>query len=293
MGPLLVLAIGVMAAGAVIARRAIQNFAQLRQRLIDVHEGRERVVTGSYLKEVQPVVSAVNGLLEHQERRVREALDKAGDLAHGLKTPLAVLSHEAERAAADGQTALASTVAHEVERMHRYIDYHLAHARAAASGATPGAHCVVADSVDALLRTLARLYHQRGPTCTSGVPAEHVARVRREDLDEMLGNVLDNACKWGSARVDVTSTLIDSHLLISVDDDGPGIPEALREAVLRRGVRADEASPGTGLGLSIVRELAELYHGSITLDQSTLGGLRVILRVPSATITHSASVQAE
>jgi signal transduction histidine kinase len=224
---------------------------------------------------------------------VREALDKAGDLAHGLKTPLAVLSHEAKRAAADGQTALASTVAHEVERMHRYIDYHLAHARAAASGATPGAHCVVADSVDALLRTLARLYHQRGPTCTSGVPAEHVARVRREDLDEMLGNVLDNACKWGSARVDVTSTLIDSHLLISVDDDGPGIPEALREAVLRRGVRADEASPGTGLGLSIVRELAELYHGSITLDQSTLGGLRVILRVPSATVTHSASVQAE
>jgi signal transduction histidine kinase len=211
---------------------------------------------------------------------VRRAQATAGDLAHGLKTPLAVLAQEAERAKAAGQPELAATISHQVERMRKEVDYHLAHARAAASGATPGAHCLVSESVDALVRTLHRLHAERGITMESQVPAEHSVQAEREDLDEMLGNLLDNACKWAKGRVAVSSLVDATGIAITVDDDGPGIDPAKRDLVLQRGVRADETAPGSGLGLAIVRDLAELHRGSITLDESPLGGLRATLRLP-------------
>jgi signal transduction histidine kinase len=164
--------------------------------------------------------------------------------------------------------------------MRKQVDYHLAQARAAASGVSPGTHCQVAASVDGLVRTLSRLYAERGIALESSVQSEHALRAEREDLDEMLGNLLDNACKWAKARVTVTSSEEGSNLLIVIDDDGPGIDPDKRHIVLRRGVRADEAAPGSGLGLAIVRDLAELHAGSITLDTSPMGGLRACLRLP-------------
>jgi signal transduction histidine kinase len=286
-----ILAIGVMTLGAVIVRSALKTFSRLRERLIAVHEGRERIVTGKYVSEVQPVVTALNELLEHQDRRVREALAKAGDLAHGLKTPLAVLSHEAERAAADGHGELAATLTQQVERMRRYIDYHLAHARAAASGATPGARCSLAESAEAIVRTLKRLHAQHGLTIDVAVATHHVVRTQREDLDEMLGNLLENACKWARSRIAVAATAEHGRIAITVDDDGPGIASAMRAAVLQRGVRADEAAPGSGFGLAIVRDLAELYGGEIALESAPLGGLRARLVLPQASGEHSGAVQ--
>jgi len=270
-----------MAVGLVVVRTGFSPFIEMRRRLADVQRGVARQLSGSYPPEVGPLVQDLNALLAHHERAVGRAIAKAGDLAHGLKTPLAVLSQEAERAAAAGQTELASAISEQVERMRRQIEYHLAHARAAASGATAGARASVAESAAGLSRTLLRLHADRGITIDVAVPADHAVRCQREDLDEMLGNLLDNACKWATSRVAVRSTGGEGPIVITVDDDGPGLAAALRDAVLQRGVRADEAAPGSGFGLAIVRELAELYGGSIALETSPLGGLRTVLRLPT------------
>jgi signal transduction histidine kinase len=280
-GWLILIAIVLIVAGLSQVRRGLSPVEKLRSRLSAVRDGQSHRIEGSYPTEVQPLVSDLNSLLEHREGLVRRALTKAGDLAHGLKTPLAVLAQEAELAAAAGHADLAATISQQVERMRRQIDYHLAHARAAASGATLGVQCSVRDSAEGLSRTLLRLYAGRGITLHINVSPEHSVRVQREDLDEMLGNILDNACKWAKSRVTLELSVGDSGIDIVVDDDGPGLAPAKRDLVLQRGVRADEAAPGFGLGLAIVRDLAELYGGSISLESSPAGGLRARLHLPA------------
>ncbi len=276
----LLFAVVSMVAGVFQVRRGLSGIAQLRARLGAVHEGRDIRVEGRYVSEVQPLVDDLNVLLDHREQAVRRAVAKAGDLAHGLKTPLAVLAREAERAEAGGEPELAAAIAQQVERMRRQIDYHLAHARAAASGAIPGARCSVREAADGLARTLSRLHADRSLSIDVRVFSSHTARVQREDLDEMLGNLLDNACKWTRTHVVVDSVETERAVELTVDDDGPGLPAGLRETMLGRGVRADEQAPGFGLGLAIVRDLAELYQGSISLHGSPLGGLRAKLTLP-------------
>jgi len=213
---------------------------------------------------------------------VTRALTKAGDLAHGLKTPLTLLNQQAERAKAEGQIALAAAIMQQVERMRRQIDYHLAHARASASGGNPTARCHVLTSADALARTMMTIHAERHLAIDVHVPHDHFVPLQREDFEEMHGNLVDNACKWAKTRVEVRSALDQGQIVTTVDDDGPGLDPSLRETVLRRGVRADEAAPGSGLGLAIVADLVELYGGSIALGSSPLGGLRATLRLPSA-----------
>jgi len=271
-----------MIIGFWIVRAGLRPFDELRRRLGAVREGSASQVEGTYPNEVQPLVKDLNALLSHQEAAVSRAVSKAGDLAHGLKTPLAILSQEADRAAAAGQRELADSIAEQVERMRRHIDYHVAQARAAASGAMPGARCKVRESADALARTLLRLHADRGVAIDVQVAPDHAVRCERQDLDEMLGNLLDNACKWARGRVVIGSQISHAAVLITVDDDGAGLAADLRQAVLQRGVRADEAAPGSGIGLGIVRELTELHGGAIVLDASPLGGLRATLRLPGA-----------
>ena len=271
-----------IAAGAWQIRRGLSPFHVLRDRLADVREGRTTRLEGKYPSEVQPLANELNAFLEDRERIVRRAVTKAGDLAHGLKTPLAILSREAERAAANGQTELAAVMLQQVERMHRSVEYHLAYARAVGSGTKSGARTSVLASAEGLTRALQRLHADRNLQLDIEVSSHHHVRVEREDLDEMLGNLLDNACKWARSRVVIASSLDgDARLSITVDDDGRGIDPSMRDAVLQRGVRADEAAPGSGLGLAIVRELVELYGGTIALDHSPLGGLRVLLSLPN------------
>jgi len=199
-----------------------------------------------------------------------------------LKTPLAVLVREAGRVSNAGHHDLAAAIETEVDRMRRQVDFHLARARAAASGATPGARSAVLESAEGLARALDRLHDDRGVSLELKVAGEHTVRTERQDLDEMLGNLLDNACKWARTRVVLESTRRNGVIVLTVDDDGPGIDGTLLEAVLQRGVRADEASPGTGFGLAIVRDLAELYGGSIALERMPGGGLRAVLQLPAA-----------
>jgi signal transduction histidine kinase len=280
-GLLGLLAVGFILIGLSLLRKGLTPFKQLRERLSAVRGGRDRRVEGKYPTEVQPLVNDLNALLEDREQRVERAVAKAGDLAHGLKTPLQVLSQEAERAGAEGHRELADTIGQQVARMRGQIDYHLAHARAAAAG-TAGARCSVADSADGLSRTLLRLHAGRGLSIDVRVSPLHLVRTQREDLDEMLGNLLDNACKWAKSRVTVASSESEAGVVITVDDDGPGLAPSMRDRVLQRGVRADEAAPGSGFGLAIVRDLAELYGGSISLGSSQQGGVRARLQLPSA-----------
>jgi signal transduction histidine kinase len=278
---LIVFATVCLLGGLSVVRHGFSPFAELRERLAAVHQGRDRRVEGRYPSEVQPLVDDLNALLEHRDQTVKRAIAKAGDLAHALKTPLAVLAHEAEVADKAGQAELAAVMHQQIERMRRQMDYHLAHARAAASGAAPGARCSVLASAEGLARALLRLHAGRGLLIQVGVDPAHTVRSEREDLDEMLGNLLDNACKWGRSQIAITSTISGPAVVITVDDDGPGLEPSMREAVLQRGVRADEAAPGSGLGLAIVRDLAELYGGSIALSGSPAGGLRARLQLPA------------
>jgi signal transduction histidine kinase len=276
--------------GALQVRRGLAGITQLRSRLGDVRGGRESRLTGDYVPEVQPLVDDLNALIEQREQAVQRAVAKAGDLAHGLKTPLALLALEAERAFEAGHAELAAAVREQVERMRRQVDYHLAQARAAASGATSNARSSVAECAEGLARALPRLYADRALSIEVRVDSSHAVRVQREDLDEMLGNLLDNACKWARSRVVIeatTGTPINvesgfSRIVLTVDDDGPGLPAELRDKVLQRGVRADEKAAGSGLGLAIVRDLAEVYGGSVSLSDSPLGGLRSTLILPAA-----------
>jgi signal transduction histidine kinase len=275
-------AVACMIAGFWQVKKGLAALHELRSRLGGVRSGRDRRIDGHYPEEVQPLVADLNALLEHNEGAVGRAVAKAGDLAHGLKTPLAVLSQEAERARSGGHHDTAETIGEQIERMRRQVEYHLAQARAAASGATLGARSSVAESAGGLARTLQRLHADRGIAIELRVAAEHTVRSHREDLDEMLGNLLDNACTWAASRVVVESSRNGAGILITVDDDGPGLESSLRDAVLKRGVRADEAAPGSGLGLAIVRDVAELYGGSIALSGSPIGGLRARLQLPSS-----------
>ena len=279
-GPIIV-AVLLMAAGIAGVRHGLTPFRRLRERLMAVRVGDDRRITGAYPIEVQPLIDDLNALLEDREKAIQRAIATAGDLAHGLKTPLALLAQEADRAGAAGNVELADSISQNVERMSRQVNYHLARARAAASGAAGTARCPVGPCADALVRTLLKLYRDRALEISSVGASDLFARVQREDLDEMLGNLLENACKWAKSRVTMEAVRINSMLVLTVDDDGPGLAPGLRAVVLERGVRSDEAAAGSGLGLAIVRDLAELYGGSVTLDDSPRGGLRARLSLPA------------
>jgi len=267
--------------GFLLVRRGMSPINQLRNRLMAVHKGVAARVGGGYPAEVQPLVDDLNALLEERERRVARAVAKAGDLAHGLKTPLAVLAHEAQRVRAAGQEQFAAEIDQQIDRMRRQIDYHLAHARSAASFTSPASRVSIATSAEGLVRALQRLHAERDLRIEIDVLTSHSFQGQREDLDEMLGNLLDNACKWARARVRLTCSKEGEQIVIVVDDDGPGIEPSMREAVMRRGVRADEAGQGSGLGLAIVRDLAEIHGGSISLEESPMGGARARLTLPA------------
>jgi signal transduction histidine kinase len=280
-GLVLIVAFVCLVFGAWQVRRGLSAIGQLRTRLGDVRGGRDQKLAGTYPTEVQPLVDDLNALLEQREKVVQRALAKAGDLAHGLKTPLAVLGQEVERAERAGHGDVASAIGQQVDRMRRQIDYHLAHARAAAAGSTLGTRTEVKASADGLARTLQQLYADRGLAIESRVSPSHAVRCQREDADEMIGNLMDNACKWARSRVIVTASEADGVVTIVVDDDGPGLPAAMRAFVLQRGARIDEALSGSGLGLAIVRDLAEVYGGSISLATSSENGLSARLSLPA------------
>lgn len=276
-----------MAAGMWRIRRGLASMDRLRTALAAVQHGERSRLDDALPAEVQPLVDTLNALLADREAQITRAIARAGDLAHGLKTPLAVLAAEAAQVLANGDRALGSSLDDQIRRMQRHIDYHLAHARAAASA---GRHDVVTEvepTVAALFRAMVRVHAERRISLACDSHGRHAVRCRREDLEEMLGNLLDNACRSAAGRVRMSIHDAITITRIVVDDDGPGLDEHMRARVLERGVRADEQAPGYGLGLSITGELAELYGGTLALSEAPTGGLRVQLTLPSADLPQS------
>ncbi|HPU16949.1 MAG TPA: ATP-binding protein, partial [Polymorphobacter sp.] len=207
----------------------------------------------------------------------------AGNLAHALKTPMSVLINEAQL----GRVNLAETVATQTAIMQRHVDHHLARARAAGRRAASASRAELWPSLEALARTIERIHTDRHTVIDITGDPSLVFRGERQDLDEMLGNLLDNAAKYGGGRVFLTASPVDvdgaPFIRIVIEDDGCGISEVDRGKLFERGARLDTGKPGTGLGLAIVRDVAEIYGGSVELGESEdLGGLAVTLQLPAA-----------
>ena len=256
----------------------LRPLRELRKGLADIRAGRSDRLIGHYPAEIAPLADELNALLEHNAAVVERARTHVGNLAHTLKTPLAVLMNEA----ATPDSVRGDTVLKQAELMRRQIDHHLVRARAAGMATVLGARSDLAAILQDLRRILLQMHSGRGIEITVSGPAGAMFRGERQDLEEMLGNLLDNACKWAASRVSATVSVASGQLEVAVDDDGPGLPPDVRKAVLARGTRHDESVPGTGLGLSIVRDIAGLYGGDVRLTDSPLGGLRAILVLPAA-----------
>ena len=226
--------------------RGLSPVNQLRTRLARLRDGAAAKLEGDYPSEVQPLVDDLNALLAQRAQAVVRAQAKAGDLAHGLKTPLAVLANEAQRARDAGHEELAAAVDQQVARMQRQVDYHLAQARAAASGPSSAARAEVGESADGLIRALRRLYADRPLAIAACVPAGTAVRAQRVDLDEMLGNLLDNACKWAAAEVRIHASRSDGVVVVHLDDDGPGLAAPLR--AVGAAARCPRRRDRTGVG---------------------------------------------
>lgn len=267
--------------GLAQVRRGWRSIDQVRGHLGDVHAHPDRRLTGRYPAEIAPLAADVNRLLDQRDAMLGRASLAAGDLAHGLKTPLAILTQDGERAARDGHAELAESIATQVARMRRQVDAHLARARLDLSRHRAVSTVRLGDAIDGIAGTLERLYGDRGIACDVRTSDDIDVLVARDDLDEILGNVLENAHKWARSSCRVDARLEAGRILILVDDDGPGIPAEVRDRVPARGVRADQTAPGSGLGLSIARDLTEAYGGRLVLDRSPLGGLRVAIDLPA------------
>lgn len=284
-----VLALALLGLGLLLALAALAQVAvglaplrALQPALADLRAGRSQRLQGVFPAEVQPLIDDLNGVLDRNAEVVERARTQAGNLAHALKTPLAVLEQAASLADSAGTGGLPALVQEQAGIARRHVDWHLKRSRVAAAGRLPGHRAALAPVVAGLMRVMARVHAERGLTLGGDeIPANLVFAGEEQDLQEMLGNLIDNACQWARSRVQVGARLLGDRLEVCVDDDGPGIDPAQREAVLARGVRLDESLPGSGLGLAIVAELATLYGGSLALEQGDAGGLRARLSLPA------------
>jgi len=289
----LALSLGVLAAvliGAAVVQVSLglRPLGWLRDELAVIRAGRKRRFQRPMPREVQPLIDDLNALLDHADAVVERARLAAGNLAHGLKTNLAVLANAADRLAPPrdprANAEAAELIAAQVAAMRRHLDHHMARARAAASRGLPGAAVDVAGCTAALLRVMRKVHAGRDLVIdNSRVPAGLAFAGDRQDLEEMLGNLLDNACKWAKRTVTVTAARQGHSLLITIDDDGGGLTAEQIAVALSPGVRLDESVPGSGLGLAVVRDLVDLYGGGIALTRAPAGGLRATLSLPAVT----------
>lgn len=277
------LGVGLLAAIVLQVVFGLQPLRRLRREIAEIRSGRRRRLQGEFPTEISPLVSETNALLEHNEKVVERARTHVGNLAHALKTPLSVLRNEAETS--DSQ--LATVVGRQVELMGRHIDIHLKRARAASGAGLFAAQTPVRPAIDDLVRAMGRIYAERGLDFDIAVEGDPQFLGERQDLDEMLGNLLDNACKWARAKVRISAKFEErsgerARLIIWIEDDGAGVDEVEIDGLFERGRRLDESQPGSGLGLPIVQEIAEMNGGSVNLERSSLGGIRACLYLPAA-----------
>ncbi len=271
------LGLGLIALAALQTLYGLWPLRRVRAEIARMRSGQSNRVSTAMPDEVAPMVEELNALIEHNERQAEEARRHAGNLAHALKTPLTVIMNAATANADD----LAETVVREARTMRRQVDHHLARARAVGRRGSAHSRAEVWPSLQSVERAVGRLYRHVRIDVTG--PKDLQVHVERQDLDEMLGNLIENAAKYGGGSVFVTVAAQAGFVEFLVEDDGAGIPAEERVRIFDRGVRLDTGKPGTGLGLAIVRDVAEIYEGTVALEESEdLGGLLVRLRLPAA-----------
>ena len=277
-GSFVALGTGLLILAAIQAFYGLWPLRRVRREVAAIRSGSGTRIAEDFPHEIHPLVNEINQLLAHSEEQAEEARRHAGNLAHALKTPLTVITNAATAHSPD----LADTVCREALVMRRQVDHHLARARAIGRRASAQARSTVWTSLEAVERAIDRLYEN--VTVDIAGDREAQVRVERQDLDEMIGNLVENAAKYGGGRVFVTveQSAASGAVDILVEDDGRGIPEAERGTIFDRGARLDTDKPGTGLGLAIVRDVAVIYGGTISLEESEdLGGLLARLTLPA------------
>lgn len=283
----LVLSLGALGLGLLIAVIAQVYFGllplqRIRSALADVREGRAERLEGRFPTEVEPLAAELNGLVIHTTEVLARARAHVGNLAHGLKTPLAVLANESDNPTVD----MPAIVRQQTDLMRRQVEHYLSRTRAIGNVPLPRSHTELLPAMQAMARTLEKIYAASKLGLTVDCEPGLTFRGEQHDLEEMLGNLTDNACKWAHSQVQIAARSQAAtgsgglQIVITVDDDGAGVDPALRPYLFDRGRRADESKPGSGLGLSIVRDISALYGGSSELSDSPLGGLRATLILP-------------
>jgi signal transduction histidine kinase len=266
-------------------RFGLAPLKRISEGLAAIRSGVAERLEGNFPVEIAPLARETNALLDANREIVERARTHVGNLAHALKTPLSVMVNEAS---ARGDDPLAAKVREQADIMRDQVERHLERARLAARLTVVGTITEVAPVVTALARTMEKIHRDRGIAVEVTAPEHARFRGERQDLEEMVGNLVDNACKWSQSRIAIevvcnpADPAAGRRLRVIVDDDGRGLSPAEREQVAHRGRRLDESKPGSGLGLSIVVELARLYGGDLALDTSPIGGLRAELLLPAA-----------
>ena len=273
-----VLFLGLVVAVFIQVRIGLQPLRRVQQSLARIRSGAAQRLEGRFPKEIAPLAAELNSLIEHSAEVVGRARTHVSNLAHYLKTPLTVLATEAEA----NPGPLADAVRRQVTAMRRQVDHYLTRARTAGAVNVLGNRTAVEPVLEDLARVLRRIHAERGITIAVNCQPELCFRGERQDLEEMAGNLIDNACKWAHGRVRVAAQRAPgASLRLVVEDDGPGLDAAEQARVVERGERLDESVPGSGLGLSIVRDISKLYQGGLELGRSGLGGLSAVLTLPA------------
>ena len=273
------LGLGLLVLAALQSTYGLWPLRRVSRAIATIRSGAATRVTGAFPPEIGPMVVELNELLDDNAAQAEAARLHAGNLAHALKTPMSVLVGAAHAGAAD----LAALVVSQTAIMQRHVDHQLARARAAGRRTASTARAELWPALQGLARTLTRLHAARDVVIDIDGVRDAVFRGERQDLEEMLGNLLDNAAVHGGGRVFATVARAAGIIVVTIEDDGPGIPAAHRDTLFERGARLDTGKPGTGLGLAIVRDVAEIYGGSVILGESDdLGGLMVTLTLPAA-----------
>jgi signal transduction histidine kinase len=258
----------------------LKPLERLRTSVAHVRTGLTKRVEGTFPDEIMPLVAETNELLDGQRAALQAARERAGDLAHGLKTPLAIMAAKSRQIRAQGEAEIASDIDNQIESMRRHIDRELARARAKGAQPSDYGQIDVSGLLDQLVSALQSLPRGKTLEWRCDIPNRILASVDGDDFNNMIGNLLENAEKWAAKTISISAGRVEAGVNFDIDDDGPGIAEADLSRVLRRGERADTYVSGSGLGLSIVNDLVELYGGKLTLMRSPLGGLKSSLFLP-------------
>ena len=277
------LGIGLLAASLLQVFLGLRPLGHIKETLGQVRRGDTEYLPTDFPSEIQPLADELNALIDHNNEIIARSRTQVGNLAHALKTPLAVLRNEARM---NEENAMSDTVKKQTDNMHKHVDHYLKRARAAANVKALSGHSQIIPSIQNIARALKKIHQDKVINVKEVAPnIKMIFKGDANDFEDMVGNLMENAAKWASKEVIVECEKFENKLKIKIFDDGPGIAKKERDAVFTRGERLDEQKPGTGLGLSIVKDLSNLYGGTIQLDDNPKikgkSGLVATLILPS------------